>query len=61
MGSLKMDGVECALGRADTAADAGDGVDDGGAAGKAAGGLDLDLLFGEALFTIAGFCLLELS
>ncbi len=52
MRSLEMDGVEGALRGADTAADAGDRVDDGGAAAQAAGGLDLDLLFGEALFVL---------
>ena len=35
--------------RADAAAHAFVGIDDGGAAAQAAGGLDLDLLFGEAL------------
>ena len=51
-----MDGVERALGGAQTAADTLVGVDDRGAAAQAAGGLGAHLLLGKGLNILAKRC-----
>ena len=47
--SIQVDGIERALGGAQTAADALVGVDDRGTAAQAAGGLGAHLLLGKGL------------
>ena len=53
MVTVQVDRVEFAAGRADAAADAFVRIDDGGAAAKAAGGLDLNLFLGQRAVGVA--------